>query len=71
MNVGLVELVVLAVFVGFPVWGIIDAANRPRNDWDRAHQSKVLWIVLQVVFGAFGAAIYFAAVRPKLARVAS
>ena len=56
------------------VWGIRDAASRPEWAWQRANQSKVLWICLQA-FGLFFAGLglvltiaYFVAIRPRLAR---
>lgn len=55
------------------MWGIIDAAIRPREEWDRIGQSKVLWIVLQggglfvfLVVGFVLSLVYLLTVRPKL-----
>ena len=61
-------LILLMLLVGFvlPIWGIVDAATRPDPVWAATGQNKVLWIVLQIVLGALGAIIYFAAIRPKL-----
>ena len=65
---GLLILIVMFVLVVLPIWGIIDAADRPDSVWEAAKQSKVLWIVLQIFLGGLGAVIYFAAIRPKLTR---
>jgi len=69
MNLGPTELIMmlfmLALFV-IPIWGIVDAAVRPQPVWTVAGQSKVLWIILQLVLGILGAIIYFVAIRPKL-----
>ena len=48
------------------VWGLIDAATRPDWHFQRTGSSKTLWIVLIVVLGVVGSAIYLLAVRPKL-----
>jgi uncharacterized membrane protein len=61
----LILLILLAGFV-FPIWGIIDAAVKPEPVWTATGQSKVLWIILQIVLGALGTIIYFVAIRPKL-----
>ena len=61
-------LILLMLLFGFvlPIWGIVDAATKPDHVWAAAGQSKVLWIILQIVLGTLGAIIYFAAIRPKL-----
>ncbi|HEV3363988.1 MAG TPA: hypothetical protein VG795_07585 [Acidimicrobiia bacterium] len=73
MNLGapeiLILLMMLALFV-IPIWGIVDAATKPDAAWTAAGQSKVLWIVLQLVLGILGAIIYFVAIRPKLVAAA-
>ena len=61
-----VVLVLAAVAVN--LWGLIDAARRPSDDWDAAKHNKVLWIVLQLVFGLVGTVAYAALVRPQLVR---
>ena len=69
MGLGAPEiLILLMLLVGFvlPIWGIVDAATKPDHLWTATGQNKVLWIVLQIVLGALGAIIYFAAIRPKL-----
>jgi len=69
VNLGLVELLVLLVVLGFlvfPVWGIIDAAIRPDAAWAAAGQSKVVWVLVQIFLWVIGSAVYFVAIRPKL-----
>ena len=70
--------VTLAVFamVGLPLWGVIDAVNRPDHLWRLAGLRKQPWVLLQLAgapFGiGFGAAIaYFASARRKLATAAA
>ena len=72
MNIGPAELLTVLFLVGYlgvPIWGIIDAAVRPESQWSEADQSKVLWIVLQVIGGIVAAIAYFVAIRPKLKAV--
>ena len=71
-------VIILAVLasVAIPIWGIIDAAQRPQAAWDAAGQNKTLWIVLQAAglffcgIGTILAIVYLAAIRPQVARVA-
>jgi hypothetical protein len=83
VNVGAAEVLIILcflgaiafVFLGVPIWAIVDAARRPKWQYQATGQSKVLWIVLPAV-GLFlcgpvsvvAAIVYFASVRPKLAR---
>jgi hypothetical protein len=54
------------------VWGLVDAASRPRWAWDASGHAKSLWIVLQAVsvlfcwFGFVLAIVYLASIRPKV-----
>jgi hypothetical protein len=64
-------LVFLAIIWGIPIWGIVDAAMKPDPVWRAAGQNKVVWIILQVVLGIIGTAIYVFAIRPKLVAAAS
>jgi hypothetical protein len=61
----LLIIFLLLAFIVLPIWGIVDAAVRPDALWAATGQSKILWIILQVVLGTLGALIYFAAIRPK------
>lgn len=66
---GLIVVVVFLIGLGsFAVWiwGLIDAATRPDWIYRRTGSSKVLWIVLIVLLGVVGSAIYLLAIRPKL-----
>jgi len=68
-GVGAPELLIIFVMLPMlvlPIWGIVDAAVRPQQVFTATGQSKVLWIVLQLVLGILGAIIYFVAIRPKL-----
>lgn len=77
VNLGAPELLILLLTVvpyGVIVWGIVDAATRPEWAWQAAGQSKVLWIVLQVIglflclVGVILSVAYLVAIRPQVAR---
>ncbi len=74
-SIGPSELVILLVAlvpVGVTVFAIVDGAGRPEWAWQRAGQSKAVWIALEAVgifacfLGLIMSIIYFATVRPKL-----
>lgn len=76
MGVGAPELLILlfaVVFLVVIIAGIVDAARRPVWAFERAGQSKVLWIVLQVIglllslVGLILAIVYLTVIRPKVA----
>ena len=69
MSFGYVQFFILAAFLAFTIWGIIDAVSRPSSDWKRTGHSKVVWVVLQVVFGTLGTVLYVIIVRSALIRV--
>jgi hypothetical protein len=80
-NFGVIELVVIAITAGImlmslvlPVWGIIDAAQRPDPQWKRLGASRTTWIVLMAVFLFLCAPVsvvisiyYLVSLRPRLA----
>lgn len=70
MGLGPVELafilVALAATVVLPIWGLTDAAMRPHAVWAASGQSRVVWLIIQVLLWTLGAVIYFIAIRPKL-----
>jgi len=69
---GALELLILLLLFGvLPIWGIIDAAMRPDSVWLAAGQSKIVWVLVQVFLWTIGAAVYFFAIRPKLAAATS
>jgi hypothetical protein len=61
----LFPLIALASFAIW-IWGLVDAAARPDWVYQRTGSSKVLWVILIVVLGIIGSAIYLLAIRPKL-----
>jgi hypothetical protein len=73
-TVVLALVVVVGIFaITVEIWAIVDAASRPRAEWDAAGASKALWITLIACFavvcglvGALVAGVYFASVRPRL-----
>jgi hypothetical protein len=76
MNLGAPELLIVLIGLvplALSIWGIVDAASRPEWAWQRAGQSKVLWIVLQVVgiyvcLGWILSIVYLASIRPQVAQ---
>ena len=70
---GLIVLVVVVLFIGIPIWAIVDVAKQP----SLSSGAKTGWIVglilgtlLLGVVGLVAALIYLFAVRPRLARTA-
>jgi hypothetical protein len=54
------------------IWGVVDAASHPAWAWQRAGQSKALWIILQTVgvlfcfVGLVFAVIYLVTIAPRV-----
>ena len=61
-------IIILAIFalIGVQAWGIVDAAQRPAEDWRAAGRSKSAWILLQLFGMPFGSFIYLTLIRPQL-----
>lgn len=66
VSIELFFLFFILLFVALPIAGVIDAALTPDSVWADANQSKIVWIVVQIFLGLFGAIAYFVAIRPKL-----
>ena len=69
---GSANLIILILLL-IPVWGSIDAALTPDSRWRMADQSKVTWVLLQLlgilafgVGGLIAAAFYFLRIKPQL-----
>ena len=64
------------ILMGVSLYAVIDAAKRPRSAWAAAKQSKVLWLVVLVVFvfiepiGLVLAIVYLTVIRRRLESVA-
>ena len=70
---GIIILLFPLVSLVLAIWAIIDAASRPEPAFQRAGQSKVLWIILPIVglffffiVGGILGIVYLAAIRPKV-----
>jgi len=70
LPLGPVLLVLLFGLVTFVVWigALVDALRYNDQDWTRAGQSKLLWVLLIALLGVIGAILYFAMARPSLRR---
>ena len=60
----------LVGLVTFVIWivALVDALRIADREWDRAGQSKLLWVLLIALLGVVGAILYFAMARPTLRR---
>ncbi len=71
-GLGGIELLIVLLVVGVPLFGAVDAALKPDAAFRAAGQRKLLWILLQVVgilvfgLGLLASGIYFLVVRPKV-----
>ncbi len=60
--------------VVLPLWGALDANNRPEGQWNRVGQNQTVWVVVMfggiflVPVGVIAAIVYVTTVRPKLTR---
>jgi len=77
VNLGAPELLILAwpvLTLGLTIWALVDAAGRPDEAWQRAGQTRALWIVLLALglvfcmLGLIVALIYLLSIRPQLNR---
>jgi hypothetical protein len=76
-NFGATELLVVGLLsllsLVLPIWGIIDAAQRPDSQWKAIGADRTMWIVLMAVFLFLCAPVslvisvyYLASLRPRL-----
>ena len=61
----LAVLVLVAVMVAWVV-ALVDAIRRPRAQWEMAQQNKLLYVLLIIFLGWFGALIYAMIPWPQL-----
>ncbi len=66
-------LILILVTLVLPIWAVVEAASRPYGAFTAAGSSKVLWIVLIIVFwlltwivGIVLSVVYLAAIRPRV-----
>jgi hypothetical protein len=62
-------IVLIAIMVAWVV-ALVDAIRRPRTQWEMAGQNKVLYVLMIIFLGWFGAMIYAMIPWPQL-RVAA
>lgn len=69
---GLPELIIVLLFIGLPIWALVDVSRRHESSFAAQGRNKNLWMVLLILgifvtpVGAIAAVIYLFAVRPKL-----
>ena len=66
----LVLIVIVLAVVAFWLWPLVDAVSRPESQWQRADQSKIVWVMLIIFLGLLGSVLYLAIARPALTRAA-
>ncbi|MFY9783716.1 MAG: hypothetical protein WAK12_09320 [Acidimicrobiales bacterium] len=62
------ELLFFLIGVVIPLWALANAAATPSSTFRAANSSKVLWIIMPLLFGFIAACIYFFFIRPRLRR---
>jgi hypothetical protein len=65
LNLGAQEWLVVLLLLA-PLLGAFDAAIIADSRWAKADQSKVVWVLLMILFSWIGLIAYLAAVRRKL-----
>ena len=48
------------------VYALVDALRRPTDEWTRANQNQIVWVLVILIGNALGAAIYLLVARPQL-----
>ena len=61
-------VIVLLGLAGFAfwVWALVDALQRPDDEWQHAGQNKLVWILVMIFLGILGSFIYLVVARPSL-----
>lgn len=64
-------LLALIGIAGFALWivALVDALKRPTDNWERAGQNQIVWVVVIVFANIIGALIYWIVARPQLESV--
>jgi Phospholipase_D-nuclease N-terminal len=63
---GLILVVVWLIPLVLTAWGVLDAALRPDSAWATADQSKLVWVIVQLLLLVVGPVAYLVAVRPRV-----
>ena len=72
MGFGLPEIIIAVLFLGLPIWALIDVSRQPEPSFAAQGRNKSLWLVLLVVgifvtpLGVIAALIYLITIRPKI-----
>ncbi len=77
MNLGVGELIVIVVALAIlvlpvllMVLALVDLARRPDWQWPAAGQNRIAWVLVILIIGCIGPAVYLIVARPKLEAVA-
>lgn len=65
----LLLLLIVAVAIALFVWWLvrlIEAVRIPESAWTNADQNKIVAVLLMILLGVLGTAVYSFAMRPKL-----
>jgi hypothetical protein len=65
----LVVLAVVCIGAALWLWSLVDALRVSDQTWNTAGQSKLMWVVVIILLGLLGSALYVAIARPALKRV--
>lgn len=72
---GLAGLIVVLLFLIVPlallIVALLDVARRDSDDWTKAGQNQVVWVLIVIFVGLIGPILYLSIVKPKLVAVAT
>ncbi len=63
--------IVFLLALAISIYCVVDIVQKPDAAWEGSGQNKVLWIVLVLVLGVIGSAVYWFAIRPKVVQAAA
>jgi hypothetical protein len=59
-------IVIWLILLAVSLYCVYDITQKSDAQWQAAGQNKILWIVLVLLFGILGSAVYWFAIRPKV-----
>lgn len=74
MALGLVELIAVLLFLVVPftllLVALVDLARRDSENWAKAGQNQIVWVLIIIFVGLIGPILYLSIVKPKLVAAA-